>query len=102
MKLYTYLLRSLKDGKHYAGITNDIKRRFSEHNQGKISITAKRRPFTLIYYKAHENYLEARSHEKWLKKKNNEYKKKLADVAQLAPPISGGVKYSSSFVKSKS
>ncbi len=35
----------------------------------------------------HEDYLEARKHEKWLKKKNRDYKDKLA---QLAPP--GGVK----------
>jgi len=92
MKVYTYLLKSLKDEKYYVGITNDINRRLFEHNNGKLLTTAKRRPFSLVYYKTHENYLEARNHEKWLKKKNKEYKNKLVEVTQLAPPEIGGVK----------
>lgn len=90
--MYTYLLKSIKDGKYYTGITNNLGKRLSDHNHGKLTITAKRRPFILAYRKLHINYQEARNHEVWLKKKNKKYKDKLAEVTQLAPPISGGVK----------
>jgi len=45
-----------------------------------------------VYLKAHNDYQSARKHESWLKKKNKEYKNRLAEVAQLAPPVLGGVK----------
>lgn len=53
MKMYyVYVLLSLKDGKWYTGYTNDLKRRFKEHNKGLVFATTKRRPFVLIYYEA--------------------------------------------------
>ncbi len=89
MKTFTYLIQSLVDGGFYTGISYDPVNRLKEHNAGKIKATLGRRPFKLIYLKEHKSYQEARKHEKWLKKKNIEYKNHLA---QLAPPARGGVK----------
>ena len=49
---YTYILLSIKDNKLYTGSTDDLKRRFEEHNNGKVPSTASRLPFKLIYYEA--------------------------------------------------
>ena len=49
---YVYILKSKKDKKCYIGSTNDLKRRFEEHNKGKIFSTKYRRPLILIYYEA--------------------------------------------------
>ncbi|MEK7652761.1 MAG: GIY-YIG nuclease family protein [Patescibacteria group bacterium] len=35
---YLYILRN-KNGKFYVGSTNNLKRRFSEHNSGKVFST---------------------------------------------------------------
>ncbi len=47
---YVYVLKSLKDGKIYAGHTNDLKKRFKQHNQGLEKSTRNRRPLKLLYY----------------------------------------------------
>lgn len=49
---YTYIIKSLKDKKIYVGHTDDLKRRFSEHNKGLVKSTKSRRPFELIYYES--------------------------------------------------
>jgi len=64
---YTYVLRSEKDSRLYAGSTNDLRRRFGEHNHGKVSSTKNRGPFELIYYEACQNEQDARTREKYLK-----------------------------------
>ena len=86
---YTYLLQSKKDKSFYTGITKHPKLRLKRHNNGCLKTTSFKRPWKIVFVREHSNYQEARKHEKWLKKKNREYKNKLA---QLAPPISGGVK----------
>ena len=64
---YVYVLRSLTDGLMYIGSTNDVKRRFAEHNQGKNISTAKRRPFELIYFEAHRAKTDAERREQYFK-----------------------------------
>ncbi|PIS07486.1 excinuclease ABC subunit C [Candidatus Berkelbacteria bacterium CG10_big_fil_rev_8_21_14_0_10_43_13] len=81
--IYTYLIKSEKDNNFYTGITEDPEKRLHEHNCGKLKTTSQKRPWKLVYFKEHTNYLEARKHEIWLKKKNRKYKEFLA---QLAPP----------------
>ncbi len=49
---YVYVLQSLKDKKLYIGYTNNLQRRFREHNAGKCEVTKERRPFRLLYYEA--------------------------------------------------
>ena len=97
--VYTYLLKSLKDGSFYTGITGDINKRLAVHNRGGVKISASKRPYILVFFREHNSYREARKHEIWLKKKNVVYKNRLTEVGQLAPPSSGGVKQSSAFVK---
>jgi putative endonuclease len=64
---YVYVLESLKDGKHYAGFTNNLKNRIREHEAGKTFSTKSRLPFKLIYFKACLNELDARRRENYLK-----------------------------------
>jgi len=73
----TYLLKSEKDGGYYTGITDDLDQRLLLHNAGRVKSTSSKRPWKLVYKKEHANYEEARKHEKWLKKKNRQYKDKL-------------------------
>jgi putative endonuclease len=64
---YTYVLRSKKDNRLYTGSSNNLERRLSEHNSGKVSSTKSRGPFELIYYEACMNEQDARAREKYLK-----------------------------------
>ena len=64
---YVYVLKSLEDDELYIGSTNDLKRRVNEHNSGKVTSTAPRRPFKLLYYEAYTAEGDARSREKNLK-----------------------------------
>lgn len=62
-----YILKSKKDNNFYLGSTNDLKRRFKEHNKGMIFSTKNRIPFELIYYEAYKSEKDARIREKNLK-----------------------------------
>jgi putative endonuclease len=64
---YTYILKSKKDGKMYTGYTNDLQKRFKEHNTGKSVYTKEKGPFELIYYEACTEQKDARSRESYLK-----------------------------------
>jgi len=64
---YVYLLLSFKDFKWYTGYTDNLKRRFEEHNKGLVYSTRKRRPFKIIYYEACINEDDAKMRETYLK-----------------------------------
>jgi putative endonuclease len=64
---YTYILQSKKDNNWYTGKTNDLKRRFDDHNKGLVYSTTKRRPFELIYYEACRDKDDASAREEYLK-----------------------------------
>jgi len=64
---YTYIIRSKKNGKWYTGFTQNLRKRFKEHNNNKIFSTKGRGPFELIYYEACVNEQDARIREKYLK-----------------------------------
>jgi putative endonuclease len=64
---YVYILRSLKNNKLYKGFTNDLKRRFYEHNIGKSVYTKNNGPWKLIYYEAFYSEKDARREEIFLK-----------------------------------
>lgn len=64
---YVYILQSKKDKDLYIGCTNDLKKRFSLHNNGKVPSTEKRRPLQLIHYEAFLNQQDAFAREQWLK-----------------------------------
>ena len=65
---YLYILKSQNDGNLYIGSTNDLRRRLSEHNSGKVQSTMSRRPLELRYYEAYANEHNARKRETSLKK----------------------------------
>jgi len=60
-------MQSEKDGKWYTGFTNDLPKRFNDHNSGNVFSTSKRRPFKLIYFEACVDEKDARDREKYLK-----------------------------------
>ncbi|MBI3888365.1 GIY-YIG nuclease family protein [Candidatus Nomurabacteria bacterium] len=64
---YTYVLKSKKDGKMYTGYTDNLRRRFKEHNNGESIYTKGKGPFELIYYEACVEQKDARSRELYLK-----------------------------------
>lgn len=65
--VYTYVIRSKKDNKFYTGTTNDLRKRFREHNEGKVTSTKNRGPFELIYYEGCINKEDAFVRERYLK-----------------------------------
>jgi len=65
--MYVYILRSIKNKKHYVGITNDISRRFLEHNSGWVSKTKCYKPFELIHVELAQDIKQARKIEKYFK-----------------------------------
>lgn len=64
---YVYILKSTIDKQLYFGYTNDLKRRFEEHNAGKTTSTKNRRPFVLMYYEAYHARVDAVRRERMLK-----------------------------------
>jgi len=68
---YVYMLRSKKDLNLYTGSTGDLKKRFKEHNSGKVFSTKYRAPFELIYYEAYRAEKDARDREHNLKLRAN-------------------------------
>ena len=65
--VYTYVIQSEKDKRWYTGSTNDLRKRFKQHNLRQIMSTKGRGPFKLIYYEACVNDHDARVREKYLK-----------------------------------
>jgi len=63
---YTYVLQSMKDGKFYTGYTRDLRKRFSDHNSGKVFSTKGRGPFRIIYYEACLDEHDAKAREIYL------------------------------------
>lgn len=64
---YTYIIESQKSKYWYTGSTNDLRKRFSQHNNGQSTWTRSRGPWKLIYYEACLNDEDARAREKYLK-----------------------------------
>jgi putative endonuclease len=66
---YVYIIRSVRDGKFYTGMTDDMDRRITEHTNGKKSTpsTYGRGPFELIHVEVVSTRLEARELEKYFK-----------------------------------
>jgi putative endonuclease len=64
---YIYALKSLKDGHLYIGMSENPKKRLTEHNSGMTKSTKLRRPFIIIYEEECSNRYNARKREKYLK-----------------------------------
>lgn len=66
---YFYTLKSKKDGNLYFGYSSDLRKRFKEHNSGKVISTQNRRPLEIIYYEAYKSEKDARERERQIKKR---------------------------------
>ena len=64
---YVYVLQSSKNKSLYIGYTTDLKKRFLQHNSGKSLATRPFRPYTLIFYEAFLNRIDAKHRELYLK-----------------------------------
>jgi putative endonuclease len=64
---YAYVLQSTQDQKLYIGYTDNLKRRFTEHNSKKNFSTKSRAPFKLLFYEALPTKEEALQREKFYK-----------------------------------
>ena len=65
---YTYILQSIKNKSLYVGVTNNLVRRFKEHNQGiGGEYTKNNKPFKLIFYEAYLKKEDAYRAERFFK-----------------------------------
>lgn len=63
---YVYILQGI-NRKLYKGSTNDLKKRISDHNSGRVRSTKIGRPWKLIYYEAFVSKRLATKEELFLK-----------------------------------
>lgn len=70
MSWYVYVLE-MKNWKYYVWSTNNVERRFIEHQKWKVISTKNNRPLQLLYYKEFSTYEEAHEKELWLKKQKS-------------------------------
>ena len=65
---YVYMLQSiLNENRYYVGMTNNLKRRLKEHNNGKSTYTKKLKPWKLITYIGFNSRIKALHFETYLK-----------------------------------
>ena len=64
---YVYAIKSLTRNYIYVGITNNLVRRFDEHNSGRNKTTKPYSPFRLIYTEEVATREKAREREKYFK-----------------------------------
>ncbi|MBI4100686.1 GIY-YIG nuclease family protein [Candidatus Microgenomates bacterium] len=64
---FVYVLRSDKDASLYIGYTGNLKKRFIEHITGLSLATRYKRPYSLIYYEAFVDRVDAKDREIYLK-----------------------------------
>jgi len=64
---YTYVIESQNSNYWYTGITNNLRKRFDQHNKGLSTWTKSRGPWKLIYFEACLNEDDSKAREKYLK-----------------------------------
>ena len=65
---YVYLIRSINNpDRRYVGLTDDLRKRLSDHNGGRSVHTAGDRPWELVVYTAFADLGSARKFERYLK-----------------------------------
>ncbi|MBI2591742.1 MAG: GIY-YIG nuclease family protein [Candidatus Brennerbacteria bacterium] len=63
----------MKNEQLYLGSTNNLQRRFAEHNSGLSSYAKKYMPYGLVYYEAYQSEEDARKRESNLKLRANAF-----------------------------
>ncbi|MBK8373132.1 MAG: GIY-YIG nuclease family protein [Saprospiraceae bacterium] len=69
---FVYILYSKTSDVYYRGITQNIEKRFSEHNENKSRYTSSKGPWVLVYTKSYLSKKEALIEERRLKKLNRD------------------------------
>jgi putative endonuclease len=64
---FVYILRSVKTGEYYKGLTDNFERRLHEHEIGKSLTTKWRLPLEIVHVELCEMRKEARKLEKYFK-----------------------------------
>ena len=64
---YVYAIRSLTHNYIYVGLTDNLERRLSQHDNGHNRTTRPYAPFILIWSNSYASRAEARKKEKYLK-----------------------------------
>ncbi len=64
---YVYIIYSKKYKRLYIGQNTNVKRRFIEHNNGKVRSTKAYVPYEIVYEEKHETRLAARRREEYFK-----------------------------------
>ena len=69
MPFTVYVLRSLRNGRHYVGFTSRrVEQRLEEHNRGyPRGWSSRNKPFEVVYQEVHGSEREARARERFLK-----------------------------------
>ena len=67
---FVYILMT-KNWRYYVGSTNNIQRRFAQHQEGKSLATKYVRPVKLLYYQQYNSLWQARHIERQIKKQKN-------------------------------
>lgn len=66
--IYVYILKCIAEpDRHYVGATDNLPKRLSDHNAGKVSHTSKFKPWRLNTYIAFHDRDRAFAFEKYLK-----------------------------------
>lgn len=68
-----YILKSQSSNKLYIGVTNNLQRRFREHNSGESKSTAAHKPWQIVYCEVYRSKLDALERERKLKQFKNSY-----------------------------
>lgn len=63
----TYAIKSTTRNDIYVGLTDNLVRRFNEHQVGKNKTTKPCRPFKLIYSELHDTWETAMGREKYVR-----------------------------------
>jgi putative endonuclease len=87
---YTYVLLSERDGRMYTGSSSNLRARFRDHNAGRVTSTAHRRPLKLLYYEACPDAADARRRERFLK--TGKGKRYLANRLKQSLQVLGEIK----------
>lgn len=89
MKIYWVYILECADGKYYTGITNDIERRYREHQLGEDPTcwTFRRRPVKLVFHTTTSNVEFAIELEKRIKKWSRSKKQALIEERYDELPV---------------
>ena len=75
---WVYIIESESLGSYYLGSTNNLQRRLSEHNSGRVTATRNKGPWKLVFNQKFQTLQKARKIEYKLKKmKSREILKKI-------------------------